>query len=127
MKPSYIFFAALSLVLSSSVSAQTNWYVQPNLSQQTHTMDWSITAQSGSPNVVSELQWQQVTMDVVGADVMAEIGHNWQWQMGVVSGQGATGSVIDSDYNGNNRTQLFSRSTSQVADTSLNGFLWKHT
>lgn len=79
-------------------------------------IDWNIAAPSGTPNVLSELQWKN--LDIVEFAVGSHLTLPSRW---VIDGRFAYGTIVDgqnqdSDYNGNNRTQEFSRSNNLADD-----------
>lgn len=76
-------------------------------------LDWSIADSDGSPNVLSELSWRDMRSPFVAI--------NAQWERSALRlrMQGTyadiqSGDNIDSDYNGDNRTQEFSRSNNDA-------------
>lgn len=72
-------------------------------------LDWSIADSDGSPNVLSELTWRDMRSPFVS------INAQWERSRVRLRMQGTfaniqSGDNIDSDYNGDDRTQEFSRS-----------------
>ncbi|MDI1232238.1 MAG: hypothetical protein PSU93_13925 [Methylobacter sp.] len=78
-------------------------------------LKWNIGWPTGTPNIVSELQWYNVHSAVItgGTDITID---NWQADGKISYGQIASGKNQDSDYAGDNRQDEFSRSYSSTND-----------
>lgn len=127
-------FLTVSLLTAGSISsafaqAPFDLSIQSGMGNQTGNLQWSIaddpSGQSG-PNVLSELTYRDVQFSVFHAS--GEVRFNQgrlrdsllflDYQTGQANG----GEVQDSDFNGNNRSQEYSRSLSSAEESSLNGF-----
>ena len=103
--------------------------IHTGMGTDTSTLQWSIASDpSGKtgPNVLSELTYRDVRFSVFNASAAIEFNQGWLRGntvfMDYRAGQATDGEVQDSDYNGNNRTQEYSRSLS-AADESTMGSL----
>lgn len=101
--------------------------VHTGMGADTSTLQWSIAADptgKTGPNVLSELTYRDVTFTVFNASAELRIYRGWLQGSSIFldyrTGQGTGGEVQDSDYNGNNRTQEYSRSLSSAKDSTLN-------
>ena len=125
---------ATSLLVAGFAEAQTFYQAPPAFDITIHTgmgtdvgsMQWSIAADpSGEtgPNVLSELSYRDVKFSVFNASASVDIHRGWLRNstlfMDYRAGQATSGEVQDSDYDGNNRTQEYSRSLSSAEDSSL--------
>lgn len=86
--------------------------------------DWNIAAPGGSPNVLSELQWENLHIAQLKGDFSLVSPSGWQLQGRAGYGWILEGENQDSDYWGDDRTLEFSRSNNQadrghVFDASL--------
>jgi len=94
-------------------------------------LHWSIAAVSGTPNIVSELTWQDIEIATISSGATVHIQDNWLVNFDIVYGHVFDGKNQDSDYYGNNRTLEFSRSNNgadegDVLDLSAAvGYRWK--
>lgn len=87
-------------------------------------LDWNIAAPGGSPNVLSELQWENLHIAQLKGDFSLVSPSGWQLQGRAGYGWILEGENQDSDYWGDDRTLEFSRSNNQadrghVFDASL--------
>ncbi|MGR9114865.1 MAG: TonB-dependent receptor [Gammaproteobacteria bacterium] len=90
-----------------------------NVGYRQDKLNWTIAAPSGSPNVLSELTWdniESVTIDV-GAKVKTE--SNWVLEGHAVYGEIIDGNNQDSDFFGDGRTHEFSRSNNNASDGNV--------
>ena len=69
---------------------------------------WSIAG--SSVNILSELQWQKLDIAQISATASLSLQDNWSLRGKLDYGNIYSGKNQDSDYNGNYRTQEFSRS-----------------
>lgn len=100
--------------------------IHTGMGTDTSTLQWSIAADPAGrtgPNVLSELTYRDVTFDVFNASAKLRIHRGWLQGSTVFmdyrNGQGSGGEVQDSDYNGNNRTEEYSRSLSSAKDSTM--------
>lgn len=138
MKPvSRLFFqhflsaSFLSAVAISPALAQAPFdlRVSSGVGNQTSNLQWSIaddpTGQTG-PDVLSELTYRDLQFSVFHAAGELNINHgrlrNTLLFLDYQTGQADDGEVQDSDYDGNGRSQEYSRSLSSAEESSLDGF-----
>lgn len=81
-------------------------------------MSWNKAHPSGTPNILSELQWYNVHSAVISAGTDITIDTNWQLDGKISYGQIVEGQNQDSDYFHDNRQAEFSRSNN-VADDGM--------
>lgn len=83
--------------------------------------DWSIagTPAGTHPNIRSELEWSQVLSHQVALSGRARVGRHFYCRGQINYAAIQSGTVRDSDYDGDNRTQEFSRSISDTNDDRL--------
>ncbi len=100
--------------------------IHTGMGTDTSTLQWSIASDPAGvtgPNVLSELTYRDVKFDVFNASAAIAIHQGWLRGNTIFldyrSGQAADGEVQDSDYNGNNRTQEYSRSISSAEDSTM--------
>lgn len=77
-------------------------------------LDWSVAGSSGTPNILSELQWRNIEMATVTIGSDFYIGDHWLANLEFTYGRIFDGENQDSDYLGDNRTQEFSRSNNNA-------------
>ncbi|PHS29709.1 MAG: hypothetical protein COA95_11400 [Methylophaga sp.] len=93
-------------------------------------LNWSIAAISGTPNIISELEWQDIEIAIVNIGTTLYLEPNWLLNVDLSYGHIFDGANQDSDYFGNNRTFEFSRSNNSadegsVIDASIHaGYKW---
>ena len=111
------------LVALPGVFADTEFprQLSVSISQRNDNLNWNI---SGSTvNVLSELKWDDLSITQVQAAVDLQLEKDRRLSVRAGYGLVNSGTNQDSDYNGNNRTQEFSRSYSNaggdVFDASL--------
>lgn len=85
---------------------------------------WNIGANSGFPNVLSELKWENIEVATLNFGVSYAVTPKWLLNFDAVYGRIFDGDNQDSDYESNNRTFEFSRSNNgadegDVYDISL--------
>ncbi|MFQ5901894.1 MAG: hypothetical protein ACE5IH_10105 [Thermodesulfobacteriota bacterium] len=80
---------------------------------------FSIAGSGGSPNIISELEYKG--LDSTVWEVYGELGERSEGFVLATFGYGGirNGTYRDSDYNGNNKTSLFSLSTGDVDNDKL--------
>jgi len=79
-------------------------------------MKWSKAAPGGTPNVLSELQWDAVQSVVITGGTDITFADNWQVDGKISYGQIVNGKNQDSDYYSNYRQDEFSRSNNASDD-----------
>ena len=94
-------------------------------------LNWSIAGIGGTPNILSELKWQDIEIATFNVGSTLYLKSNWLVNIDLVYGNIFAGENQDSDYNGNNRTLEFSRSNNganegSVLDLSTSvGYRWQ--
>ncbi|MBI5197849.1 MAG: hypothetical protein HZA19_04480 [Nitrospirae bacterium] len=85
----------------------------------TGTIEWNIGGPGGAPNILSELKFQDI--DYTAAEVHGSFDlhsrHLWFFALGL--GGVRDGRFIDNDYNGNDRTDLYSSMEGRVDGTRM--------
>ena len=84
-------------------------------------LDWNIAgnASGTSPNIVSELTWRDLESFQLKLGGKGTINRVFYLRGSAAFGWVLSGEVQDSDYNGDNRTQEFSRSISSADDSTV--------
>lgn len=82
-------------------------------------LKWNKAAPGGTPNVLSELQWNDVESAVITAGTDISFSDNWHIEGKVSYGQPTDGNNQDSDYFFNDRQGEFSRSNNNSDDGHL--------
>ena len=85
-------------------------------------LNWTISDTDGSPNSLSELDWRDVTSSVFATELRYSDSTHFYFRGNFEIGWIFDGSVRDSDYYGDDRTEEFSRSKSDTEDGSLYDF-----
>ncbi len=101
--------------------------IQPYVATSQVQLDWSIArdlAGKDTPNILSELEFERVQSRELGVSASIASEARGSWQL-LLEGDGAygwidRGTTIDSDYFGDNRTGLYSRSRATI--TGDNGY-----
>lgn len=87
--------------------------------QRVDNLNWTISARDGSPNILSELDWRDISSNIIATELRysdsTHLYFRGNFQIGVIY----EGSMRDSDYLGDDRTMEFSRSKSDTEDGSL--------
>jgi hypothetical protein len=99
---------------NDSPEFQFDYYIEGGYRQDD--LDWTIAAPSGSPDVVSELQWKDVESAMFETGVDITYADHWHAEGKFAYGQIVDGSNQDSDYDQDNRQGEFSRSYSVTDD-----------
>ena len=81
-------------------------------------LDWTIASPTGTPNILSELTWDNLEIVVVEIGTSIHTPSNWVMDARFAYGTILDGDNQDSDYFGNNRTQEFSRSNNNADEGS---------
>lgn len=128
---SFLLLPLLAFPLSASAfypksPAPFDIRIDTGVGVDTSTLQWNIAADPSGrtgPNILSELSYRDVTFTVFNASADIHIHQGWLQGstifMDYRAGQATGGEVQDSDYNGNNRTQEYSRSLSSARDSTL--------
>ena len=82
-------------------------------------LDWRIAGPTGVPNILSELEWKNIEIVQVKLGASMTFDNNWYFEGSFAYGWAFDGQNQDSDFNGNNRTQEFSRSNNDASDSSV--------
>ncbi|WAK03275.1 outer membrane beta-barrel protein [Methylobacter sp. YRD-M1] len=98
---------------NDSPEFQFDYYIEGGYRQDD--LDWTIAAPSGSPDVLSELQWKDVESAMVETGIDITYADHWHAEGKFAFGQTVDGRNQDSDYGQDNRQGEFSRSNN-VAD-----------
>ena len=76
-------------------------------------LNWNIAG--GAVNILSELKWESIKIAQTVAAAKYNFYSDWSLRGMLSYGRIISGNIQDSDYNGNNRTQEFSRSNNNAA------------
>lgn len=79
-------------------------------------LKWNKAAPSGTPNILSELQWYNVQSGVITGGTEITFDRNWQVEGKISYAQIGSGENQDSDYAEDNRQAEFSRSNNTTDD-----------
>ncbi len=93
---------------------QVNSYAE--LGYRNDEMKWTIADPTGTPNILSELQWYNVHSVLITGGTGITFADNWQAEGKISYGKITDGQNQDSDYNLDNRQDEFSRSYSTTDD-----------
>ncbi len=88
---------------------------------RTDTLDWNISGYNNSPNILSELEYEDIKIYQTALNIKSVLNCfivNLYYNYGFIT----DGSGYDSDYFGDNRTELFSKSTSTIKNNSVEDF-----
>lgn len=77
-------------------------------------LDWSISGISGTPNILSELEWQDIKIATLNVGSTLYFQPNWLLNFDFTYGHIFSGENQDSDYRANNRSLEFSRSNNSA-------------
>ncbi len=105
---------AKNLNTNQAITPQVDVHV--DIGYRRDQLDWRIAAPSGTPNILSELQWQHIetVMLSTGADIT--FADHWQGEINLGYGAIFDGRNQDSDYVLDNRQDEFSRSNNVTED-----------
>jgi hypothetical protein len=101
-------FFLISMFSCSVLAAETNAYIGAGWREDNLT--WSISGPHGHPNILSELEWKNVEMFAIKAGMNGIVNTDWYYRLDGDYGKIMKGKNVDSDYLGDNRTRIFSRS-----------------
>ena len=112
-----VFISLLLVTLAVYADADMSGELSVSISQRNDNLNWNIAG--STVNVLSELKWEN--MSITQLQVAGEINLSNDRRARAKLGYGAvdSGTSQDSDYNGNNRTQEFSRSISNAGGDVL--------
>jgi len=85
-------------------------------------LNWNIASDfSGTftPNVLSELSWEAIESIQATVDLSGTVSNRMYFRLSIALAAIQSGRNQDSDYNGNNRTLEFSRSTNETSNGRL--------
>jgi hypothetical protein len=120
------FMALTSLMLSTQVQAIDNWEYKLDLDygMRSDQINWNIagTLAGTGPNVISELKWSNVGFHQTNLGFRFIGDDRWYVKGYTSNSWGFTGSNQDSDYNDDNRTSEYSRSTADSDRSSAEDF-----
>lgn len=85
-------------------------------------LNWTISGTNGTPNILSELDWEKVESAVLSTEYRWSNKTQLYFRGNFDAGLIFDGGVRDSDYLGDDRTYEFSRSYSDTTDGSLLDF-----
>jgi len=77
-------------------------------------LDWNTGLYFGTPNILSELKWDNLKIATINVGTTLLTPSNWVFNVDFVYGNIFSGKNQDSDYQGNNRTLEFSRSNNNA-------------
>lgn len=119
-------FAADEALLEAQkyrASKQTSFDLALSADYRKDNLSWSEANANGTVNIMSELKWENLDIAQISATARLNSSSGWHVRGSVGYGSIYSGSNQDSDYNGNNRTQEFSRSNNrgggEVHDASI--------
>lgn len=112
--------AALLLPPSVASAEELSFRVGAGVGYGFDTLRWNIAGPAGLPNVLSELDYENIE-SVVGRVDLQAAGDTWSIDGEVTYGLIRNGQFTDDDFALNNRAGLFSQSTGSVDDHDLQG------
>lgn len=107
------------------------WAIGLDVAKSSSMLNYNIAGGLGTnsdsqPNVLSELDFKDLNGTVVALSVgsMSQVNENLalSWKLSGGSSSSLSGTTRDKDYLGNNRTEMFSDSTSSSSGSSINFF-----
>ncbi|MBI5897293.1 MAG: hypothetical protein HZB24_15250 [Desulfobacterales bacterium] len=104
-----------------SISNHVKGAVTLGLGLRFDEMDWNIAGNAAgtNPNILSELSWSDLESQQLSLGAKAQVGRHFYGRGHVNYAWIESGRVRDSDYDGDNRTQEWSRSISKTNDDEL--------
>lgn len=104
----------------------------PILAYRQEYFRWNIAGPNKSPNIISELKWKNIQIAEVGGGAIFVYDSRVRFQGEFKFGKIRHGKSRDSDYDGNNRTELDSRSYTDVSGSTLSanpevGYIFRPT
>jgi hypothetical protein len=76
--------------------------------------EYNIGTRSGVPNIISELKWRDIDIATLNIGSTLRVNQKWLFNVDLLYGRIYDGRNQDSDYQGSNRTQEFSRSNNDA-------------
>ena len=120
------FMALISLLLAAQVQAIDNWEYKLDLDygMRSDQLNWNIagTLAGTGPNVISDLKWSNVGFHQTSLGFRFIGDDTWYLKGYMSQAWGYSGTSQDSDYNGDNRTLEYSRSTADADRSSAKDF-----
>ena len=92
--------------------------IQPSVGFRIDDLEWSIADKDGHPNILSELEFNDLIILQKGIDLNLSI-HELYFRSTFNYGEILAGNCTDSDYNFDNRNGLFSRSESKINNDNI--------
>jgi len=127
MLQSAVFSAVLLLMsflvtfpfLAGDASAEIDASLQISPGIRQDNLDWNIAAIDGSPNILSEVTWTDLTIIQLKGSGKLLVSDKFYVRGSLGYGEIIDGENQDSDYSGDNRTGEFSRSDNKTDDGSV--------
>ncbi len=107
-----MFITFSAFVRDASADVETSLKISPGL--RFDELDWSIADSDGSPNILSELTWKDLSIVQIKADGKCVISNSFYARGSLGYGKIFKGDNQDSDYAGDNRMSEFSRSNTDA-------------
>ncbi len=88
---------------------------------RTDTLDWNTAGFNNNPNILSELEYEDIKIYQTALNIKSVLNNfvvNLYYNYGVIT----DGNGYDSDYDGDNRTLIFSKSSSTIEDDNVCDF-----
>ncbi len=114
-----VLLSQLAVVQSTCAAADLSGELAVGVSQRHDNLNWSIAG--GTVNVLSELKWESMSITQLQTFGELQLSNDRLLRAKLGYGVISSGSNQDSDYNGNNRTQEFSRSISKAGGDVFDG------
>lgn len=105
------------LVRDASAEIDASLQIAPGIRQDN--LDWNIKAADGSPDVLSELTWTDLTIIQIKAAGKLIVSDKFYMRGSVDYGEIIHGDNQDSDYSGDDRTGEYSRSNNSTDDGNV--------
>ena len=112
-------------LVGTSKAADVDTLLEMNTGYRVDDLDWNIAGSldGTNPNILSELIWDDLKIFQVKAGMRAAINNAFYVRASLAYGWILDGDNQDSDYKGDNRTQLYSRSVNNADE----GDVWDAT
>lgn len=112
-------FTALAILLASNPASAWDSSIELYGGIRQDDLSWSIADVDGSPNILSELKFDDINSLEIGAELDLRAPVGFEAQIALRYGEILDGSNRDSDYMGDDRTLEWSRSDNAVNDDDL--------
>jgi hypothetical protein len=111
--------------VGTSKAANMDTHLELNTGYRVDDLDWNIAGNldGTNPNIFSELTWEDLEIFQVKANMRTAVNNTFYVRASLAYGWILGGENQDWDYNGDNRTQLYSRSINNADD----GDVWDAT